>query len=151
MNRIVIFLAAALMSVTAQADHHLMVENEVRDAVVAFNAAYADDRVDDYFERYAEDATVYFYGARQDLSAYYQEWLEMVDAGGSVEKNDISDLRIQVMPSGDVAVATYFVDYRSRAPDGQITAAKAFETEVWRKIEGKWKIVSLHYSEVRQD
>lgn len=148
MNRMLGLLAATLMPVAALADHHQMAETELRRAVAAFNAAYAENRVDDYFSRYADDATVYFYGARQDMTAYYEEWVEMIDAGGGVEKNEISDLRIQVMPDGDVGIATYFVDYRARAPDGQISAAKAFETEVWQKIEGDWKIVSLHYSEI---
>lgn len=148
MNRIVTLLAASLMSVAALADHHLTVERQIRDVVSAFNSAYLENRVDDYFSHYADDASVYFYGARQDLTAYQNEWRAMVDAGGGVEKNDISDLRVQVMPGGDAAVATYFVDYRSRAPDGQITAAKAFETEVWQQTGGEWRIVSLHYSEV---
>ena len=151
MNRILILVAATLMSVAALADHHQTVENELRDAVMAFNAAYAENRVNDYFGRYADDATVYFYGARQDMKAYYEEWAGMIDAGGGVEMNEMSDLRIQVMPSGDVGIATYFVDYRSRAPDGQISAAKAFETEVWQKIEGDWRIVSLHYSEIHPE
>ncbi|MEE4161023.1 MAG: nuclear transport factor 2 family protein [Woeseiaceae bacterium] len=137
-----LFLCGAVM-----ADHHASIEAEVRDTVTAFNAAYAENRVDDYFGYYADDASVYFYGARQDLDAYYAEWKEMAAAGGGVERNDMSDLRIQVMPGGDVAVASYFVDYRYRAPDGDISAAKAFESEVWRKVDGAWKIVNLHYSE----
>ena len=65
-----------------------------------------------------------------------------------MEKNDLSDIRVQVMPGGDVAPANYFVDYRLRTPDGELSASKAFESEVWRKIDGEWKIVNLHYSEI---
>ena len=71
-----------------------------------------------------------------------------LEAGGGVEKNDLSDLRLQVLGDGDVVVATYFVDNRSRSPDGDVSSAKAFETDVWQKIDGAWKIVSLHYSDV---
>ena len=123
----------------------------MRDVVKAFNNAYASNSVEAYFSHYTDDATLYFFGARQKVSAYHEEWTETVDAGGAVEKYELSDLQVQVMPSGDVAVATYFIDYRMRAPDGQTTAARAFETDVWRKIDDEWKLVSLHYSEIRPE
>jgi ketosteroid isomerase-like protein len=147
MKYLLVGFAGLLLAGAVMADHHASIEAEVRDTVTAFNAAYAENRVDDYFSYYADDAVVYFYGARQDLDAYYVEWKEMAAAGGAVEKNDMSDLRIQVMPGGDVAVASYFVDYRFRSPQGDISTAKAFESEVWRKSDGAWKIVHLHYSE----
>lgn len=146
-----IVLFALLLPCAASADHHLGPKAAVADAIKAFNTAYADGDIPTYFSYYADDSMVYFYGARQDLAAYREEWTELLNAGGAVEKNDVSDLRIQVMPRGDVAVATYFVDYQLREPDGEVTAAKAFESEVWQKRAGKWKIVNLHYSEIRDD
>ncbi len=151
MKNILTVLVAALISVPAMAQDHGAAEAEVRTAIKAFNDAYASNDVDSYFNHYAADATVYFSGARQDLSAYHEEWAEMVDAGGGVEKNELSDVQVQVMPGGDVAVASYFVDYRLRAPDGNVSVAKAFESEVWQKIGDDWKIVNLHYSEIPGD
>ena len=148
MNKILTCLVAALISLSAMAEHHSSANAEVRDAVNAFNSAYASNGVEAYFSHHTDDATLYFFGARQKVSAYHKEWTEMIDAGCTVEKNELSDLQVQGMPSGDVAVATYFVDNRTRAPDGQITAARAFETDVWRKIDDEWKVVSLHYSEI---
>lgn len=148
MKKILTCLIAALMSFSVMAEHHSLADAEVRDAIKAFNGAYADNDVDAYFSHYAADATVYFYGARQDLSAYHEEWAAMVEAGGGVEINELSDVQVQVMPSGDVAVASYFVDYRMRGPDGDMFVARAFETEVWQKIDGEWKVISLHYSEI---
>ncbi len=123
---------------------------QVRAAVMAFNGAYENNNVDEYFSHYATDTSVYFYGARQDVAAYHEEWKAMVEAGGGVEKNAISDVRIQVMPGDDVAIASYFVDYRLRDPNGDISTAKAFESDVWSKIDGKWQIVNLHYSEIAE-
>lgn len=48
----------------------------------------------------------------------------------------------------DIATNTSFIDYRLRTPDGETSASKAFESEVWRKIDGDWKIINLHYSEI---
>ncbi len=148
MRKMLTFIATLLIPFTVVAEHHGRVAAEVTDAVTAFNGAYANNEVDAYFSYYADDATVYFLGARQDLAAYHDEWAAMVEAGGAVEKNELSDIRVQVMPGGDVAVATYFIDYRLRTPDGEMSASKAFESEVWRKIDGEWKVVNLHYSEI---
>jgi ketosteroid isomerase-like protein len=151
MKSILTGLVVALISVPATAENQGPAEAEVRMAIKAFNDAYAGNEVDAYFNHYAADAMVYFYGERQDLSAYHEEWAEMVEAGGRVEKNELSDIQVQVMPGGDVAVASYFVDYRLREPDGNVSVAKAFESEVWQKIGDDWKIVNLHYSEVPGD
>ncbi|MEX2125207.1 MAG: nuclear transport factor 2 family protein [Woeseia sp.] len=151
MKNILTCLVVTLISFPATAEQHSPVEAEVRTAIKAFNDAYAGDDVDAYFNHYDANAMVYFYGARQDLAAYHEEWAEMVEAGGGVEKNELSDVQVQVMPTGDVAVASYFVDYRLREPDGNVSVAKAFESEVWQKIGDDWKIVNLHYSEIPGD
>ena len=151
MKNILTGLVATLISLPALAGQNGAAEAEVRTAIEAFNDAYASNDVDTYFDHYAADAMVYFYGARQDLSAYRDEWAEMVERGGRVEKNELSDVQVQVMPSGDVAVASYFVDYRLREPNGDVSTAKAFESEVWQRIGGDWKIVNLHYSEIPRD
>ncbi len=46
----------------------------------------------------------------------------------------------------DVAIATSFIDNRTRSPDGSKDTSRAFETDVWQKIDGNWQIISLHYS-----
>lgn len=141
-------IVIALLSIPAMAEHHESANADLHKAIKGFDHAYATNDVDTYFGFYAEDATVYFYGARQDVDAYHQEWTALMEAGGGVEMNEMSDLIVQVMPSGDVAIATSFVDNRTRAPDGSTTTVRAFETDVWQKIDGKWKIISLHYSDV---
>lgn len=149
MNKILTCLAAVLISFSAVAEQHSAVEAEVRAAVEAFNGAYARNDVDGYFSHYADDAMVYFFGARHRVSAYHEEWASMIEDGGAVEKNELSDMQVQVLPGGDAAVASYFIDYRLRAPGGEVLEAHAFESDVWQKIDGAWKVVSLHYTEVQ--
>ena len=146
-NRIAV-LVATLISFAALAAHHESALDEVRAAVEGFDTAYATNDVEGYFGYYAEGATVYFYGARQDLSAYHEEWTAMMAAGGGVEVNEMSDLVIQMMPGDEVAIATSFIDNTTRSPEGEVSTVKAFETDVWQKIDGAWKIISLHYSEI---
>ncbi len=148
MKKLLTCLVAVLIPISIMAEHHNSAEAEVRAAVAAFNGAYATNDVEGYFSHYTDDATLYFYGARQKVAAYHEEWSAMVDAGGAVEKNDLSDVRVQVLPGDEVAVASYFVDYVSRSPEGERVGARAFESDVWQKIDGEWKIVNLHYTEI---
>ncbi len=148
MNKGITLLVATLISFVALADHHGSAEDEVRAAAEAFNTAYATNDVETYFGHYADEATLYYSGARQDKSAYHEQWSAMMEAGGGVEVNEMSDFVIQVMPSGEAAIATYFVDNRTRSPEGEVSTVRAFETDVWQKIDGEWLIVSLHYSEI---
>lgn len=148
MKKTIILLAGLLAISTVFGGDENAVKDEIRAAEARFNGAYASNDYETYFSYYTEDASLYFYGERQVVADYYEEWSAMIKAGGGVELNDMSDLRIQVLPGGDAAVATYFVDNRSRSADGDVTTAKAFETDVWQKTDGTWKIVSLHYTEI---
>ena len=148
MKKILGGFAIALISLSAMAEHHGSENEDLHAAIKAFDHAYATNDVETYFSFYVDDATVYFYGARQDVAAYHELWTALMEAGGGVELNEMSDLKVQVLPCGDVAIATSFVDNRTRDPDGTKSTVKAFETDVWQKIDGDWKIISLHYSEI---
>jgi len=147
MKTIVTCLIALLISLPATAKELTSTEAAVINAVKEFNAAYGDNRVETYFSNYADDASLFFDGMRQTVSGYHTMWSKLINGGAAVEKNDLSDIQVRVLPGGDAAVATYFIDYRLRGADGSVSAAKAFETDVWQMIDGKWKIVALHYSE----
>ena len=151
MNRILSCIVIAFISFSALAEHHSAGDADLDAAIKAFDRAYANNDVDTYFSFYAADATVFFYGARQDVSAYHEEWTAMMEAGGGVEKNVMSDLQVQLMPSGNIAIATSFIDNRTRAPDGTTSTARGFETDVWQKTGDGWKIISLHYTDIVPD
>lgn len=148
MKRILSCMIIALMSFSAMAEHHSEENADLYAAIHAFDYAYATNDTDAYFDYYAEGATVFYSGDRQDLAAYAESWPEFMEAGGGVEKNEMSDLKVQVLPCGDVAISTVFIDNITRSPDGSKDAIRAFETDVWQKIEGEWKVVSLHYTEL---
>lgn len=148
MNRILSCLIIVLMSFSAMAEHHKSENADLHAAIKAFDHAYATNDVETYFGYYADEATVYFSGARQDINAYHELWTALMEEGGGVEKNEMSDLQVQVMPGGDVAIATSFIDNRTRAPDGTTSTSRAFETDVWQKIDGEWQIISLHYTDI---
>lgn len=142
---LVVFLAGPVI-----AEHHEGVEAEVSELARQFNEAYATNDADTYFGFYTEDAMLYFFGARQPVAAYDESWRATIAAGGGAQKNDMSELQVQVL-SETVAVASYFVDNESRSPDGEVSSARAFETDVWQLTDDGWKIVSLHYTEIPAD
>jgi len=138
----------ALMSFSAMAQQHSEEHADLYAAIQSFDQAYATNDTDTYFDYYAESATVFYSGDRQDLAAYAESWPKFMEAGGGVEKNEMSDLKVQVLAGGDVAVSTAFIDNITRSPDGSRESIRAFETDVWQKIDGEWKVVSLHYTEL---
>ena len=148
MKRILSCMVISMMSFSAMAEHHNEENADLYAAIHAFDYAYASNDTDTYFDYYAEGASVFYSGDRQDLAAYAESWPEFMEAGGGVEKNEMSDLKVQVMPCGDAAVATAFIDNITRSPDGSKDSIRAFETDVWQKIDGEWKVVSLHYTEL---
>jgi uncharacterized protein (TIGR02246 family) len=148
MRTILSYFVIMMMSFSAMAEHHGAKNAELHAAIQAFDRAYATNDVEKYFNFYADDATAYFGDGRVDIAAYHKMWTELMAAGGGVELNEMSDLQVQVMPSGDTAISTSFIDNRTRAPDGTKSTSRAFETDVWQKTDGQWKIISLHYSDV---
>ena len=148
MKKLYVLLTTILFwSSACNAQDNIIATEEVRKAALAFNVAYETNDVDGYFDMYTDDAMLYFYGERWEVSTYYDYWKNaMVGAGGGVEKNTTSDTQIKVAPDGNTAVVGSFIENRSRSPEGNINEEKGYETEVWQKIEGEWKIISLHYS-----
>jgi ketosteroid isomerase-like protein len=122
------------------------IEAEIKELEAAFNEAYLRNDLAEYFSYYAEDVTQWFESGRSSLEEYKKSWYALVEGGGGVEKNELTDIRVQVAPGGDSAVATYEVDVVTRAADGKKTRERAFETDVWFKRGGNWKIVHLHYN-----
>lgn len=127
------------------------VESEIVEMEKAFNEAYATNQVDAYFGFYAKDATLFFYGERQPVERYRKEWQAAIKQGGAVLRNDISDLEVRVLPGGKAAVGSSFIDNSTRSPDGEVSTVRAYESNVWQKIDGAWKVVSLHYNEIAEE
>jgi len=141
-------MIVALMSFSALAEHHEEEHADLYAAIHAFDHAYETNDTYTYFAYYTDDATLFYGGERQDLAAYAEGWPQFMEAGGGVEKNEMSDLKVQVLAGGNVAVSTAYIDNITRSTDGSKSTVRAFETDVWEKIDGEWKVVSLHFTEL---
>lgn len=121
-------------------------EQEVRDFEQRANAAYEANDLQKYFSFYAEDFTQYLPEGRSDLAAYKKEWTGYIGEGNRVQKVSLSDMHVQVGPSGDSAVASYIIHVRTKLKDGKITDEDNQESDVLFKRNGQWRVVFLHYS-----
>jgi ketosteroid isomerase-like protein len=121
-------------------------EQEVRDVEQRANAAYEANDLPKYFSFYADDFTQYLPEGRTDLPAYKKEWTEYIGEGNRVEKVVLSDMHVQIGPSGDTAVASYIIHVRTKLKDGKVTDEDNQESDVLFKRSGQWKVVFLHYS-----
>ncbi len=111
-------LLAALLPLSTQGERNAVVEKEIRDNVMEFNRTYAENNLDTYFSFCAEDATLLFGSGRTALADYRKIWYELIAGGGGVEKNEITDIQVRVMPGGEVAIATYFGEVHTRSTEG---------------------------------
>ena len=148
MNKLLAVLIALLLPLSVYGDTEEAVADQIRERLYTFNDAYGENDLDTYFGMYAEDATLIFYGARQPVPKYREEWTAEVAAGAAVEKNEMTDIQIQVLADGKIAVATYVLETVSTTTNGERSTMLAHETDVWHKREDGWKIVSMHYSEL---
>jgi ketosteroid isomerase-like protein len=139
-------IAAALSLLLSTSAVQPATASEIEKLEAAFNGAYERNQLDEYFGYYAEDATMWFESGRVSLADYKKDWYALIKEGGGVEKNTLSDMRVQLSPGGDSAIATYAVDVLTRQADGKKTKEKAWETDVWFKRDGKWKLVHVHYN-----
>jgi ketosteroid isomerase-like protein len=139
------FCAFVLLQTNAKPDA-ASGEQEVRDVEQRANAAYEANDLPKYFSFYADDFTQYLPEGRTDLPAYEKEWTGYIGEGNRVEKVVLSDMHVQIGPSGDTAVASYIIHVRTKLKDGKTTDEDNQESDVLFKRNGQWKVVFLHYS-----
>ncbi len=147
-NSLILTVLIAL-PVTASADDaasSAAIEKEVKDQVVAFNRAYEINDLDAYFSYYEEGATMWFNTDFVAIADYQKDWIQLIEQGGGIEQNTLSDLRVSVGPSGDAAVASYRLDVVTRMADGKKTHDNSQESDSWFRKDGKWRIAHLHYA-----
>ena len=85
-----LFLSFFLLAGSQNAD----VANEIRELTLEFNEAYERNDLDKYFSNYADDLTQWFESGRVTLEQYKTDWYALIESGGGVESNELSDLKV---------------------------------------------------------
>ena len=75
-------------------------------------------------------------------------WTAFIKSGWGVESVSLSDLHVQLDPSGDSAVASSLLRVKTRFAKGVVSDENFQESDVWFKRNGEWKLVHLDDSPV---
>ena len=152
-NLLIIVIGSLLFYSTANASpdtEKSTAKEEVLAASFAFITAYADNKLDEYFAFYVDDATLMSPdGSIQTVADYYAEWKEFLASGGGVASlSSYEPTSIRTSADGMSAV-TYFTTSTTVYvdADGKETGSDTAETDIWWKIGGEWKVVHIHYHE----
>jgi ketosteroid isomerase-like protein len=142
-------MSVAARAAAAQPADPAAAERDVRAVIAAYNADYAKNDLDAYFRAFAADLTQWFPQGRVDLPSYRASWTKYIGAGNRLEAAEVRDLRVQVGPSGDAAVATYVLRVTTRSAKGEVSVEDNQETDVLFKRGGAWRIVHVNYAPSR--
>ena len=67
--------------------------------------------------------------------------------GGTFSERKLTPRDITIHVFGDAAWAEFYWDFNAKfRKDGQSIATHGRETQIYRKIEGRWRITHVHYS-----
>lgn len=125
------------------------VAKEVESVIGKLTQSYGANDLDGYFSIYAPDLTWWGPGGRSDRESYRKSWTENIAKTGGLQSAATSDMRIQVSPGNDLAVASYLlkVTRRNPAPNSSPTATYEMSPTLIKR-NGTWTIVHLHFQVV---
>lgn len=141
-----VLMVIAPVAAAAQGGPGAAAEKEVRAFIESYNAAYGRNDLDAYFKSFAPDVTQWFPSGRVDLPSYQASWRKYIGAGNRLEKVEVRDLRVQLDPTLDTAVATYLLRVTTRSAKGEVTTDDNQETDVLFKRNGAWTLVHVNYA-----
>ena len=125
-------------------------ERDVRTLIASYNAAYERNDLEAYFTAFAPDLTQWFPSGRVDKPAYQASWTKYIGAGNRVERVEVRDLRVQMSPAEDAAIASYVLRVTTRPVKGDVSTEDNQETDVLFKRNGAWTIVHVNYAPARR-
>jgi len=123
-------------------------QDEIRQLEADINAAYAKNDLPKYFSYYADDFRGIFPDGPVTLANYRKDWSASVKAGNILVAFTYNDMQIQVAPGDNAAVASYRATARMQYVGKPPVDERYFETDVFFKRAGVWKLVEVHYSPV---
>lgn len=127
-------------------------DNEYRQIVTEINQLHkrrGEDWVrrqaDAYLSYYWDDAILFTVEERMTVADLRREFVALLEAGGgpvSIDLPDVDD--IAVSSAGDAATTCFQWGARSRSEDGVESDRTYYETNVWYRRNGAWKIIRMH-------
>jgi ketosteroid isomerase-like protein len=120
---------------------------EVRDTIAKLTESFGSNDLDSYFALFADDLTSWGPNGQSDKESYRRWWTDSAKTGG-LSGADTADLRIQVSPQGDLAVASYLLNVTRKNAGDTLEHASYEMSPTLIKRNGRWQIVHLHFQTV---
>jgi ketosteroid isomerase-like protein len=110
--------------------------------------AVSSCRTDDYATHWADGSTIFISSGNPLMSnqEYLGIWRQVCAGGGGMTIGPVEE-EVTVLGEG-VALVTGSMGYTFTAPDGEAHIGTTRTTTVLREIEGEWKLVHAHASEL---
>jgi ketosteroid isomerase-like protein len=100
---------------------------------------------DAYLSFYWEDAVIWSAGERLTMAEVRRAFTALLAAGGGPLSIDLPPARdVVVNASGDAVVASFEWSARVRGVDGVVSDRTLYESDVWFRRNGAWKIIHMH-------
>lgn len=151
---------AALMTAALGADRAVAAsaptasDEEIAETIIAMEKAALDrwgnGDVDGFLEIIAADYTYFDPSLDQRIDGYdgIKKHYDRFRGRIKTDRYELIDPKVQV--AGDMAVLTFNLKSYSKGPDGTEQQKNHWHsTEVYRRIDGQWKLISTHWSFTR--
>lgn len=123
---------------------------ELRGIMRRLPEIYRSGDVQGYLAHYAPDISAFYSGALMSSDEARKFLTSLFEGGGKTLDFQIGDPKMQFSESGDAAIVSYPWRERFQFNDGLQTDTEYFETDVWLRRNGEWKIANVHQSTVKE-
>jgi ketosteroid isomerase-like protein len=113
-------------------------------------AIYRSGDIDSYLEHYAPDISAYYSGTAMTAIEAHQFIKSLFEGGGKTVKFEMTSPLVQFDESTEAAIVSYRWREHFRFNDGHETDTEYYESDVWYRRDGKWKIVNVHQSTIKE-
>ena len=103
-----------------------------------------------YLTHYAHDISANFSGAIMNSDEARKFIASLFEGGGKTLHFQMGDPQMQFSENGDAAIVRYPWRERFRYSDGRQTDIEYYETDVWFRRNGEWKIAHVHQSTIKE-
>lgn len=149
MKPFIAFVFVAIPLAAQSTPQQMAAEKDVLALEREYNAAYAANDLPKYFSYLADDFSQFLPSGRTDKPSYVRSWTRSIERGSKVMLAEFTDMKIQVNPAGDAAVASYLLHVKTQSARG-LADEYYQESDVLFKRNGEWKLVHLNYAPAKK-
>ena len=123
---------------------------ELRGIMRRLPEIYRSGDVQGYLAHYAPDMSAFYSGTLLGSEGARKFLTSLFAGGGKTLDFQMGDLKMQFSEGGDAAIVSYPWRERFLFEDGHETDTDYYETDVWLRRNGEWKIANVHQSTLRE-